>query len=112
MKNIQQHLLVAAMLLGFAVAGIKEDIEKAKNEYNDMIYKGYSPKESFYNMSDEMAGWTTASSMGAGIGFAVFALSYIYTVAAIFMDINKSKKEYIDLIELDKRELARLELSQ
>ena len=32
MKNIQQHLLVAAMLLGFAVAGIKEDIEKAKNE--------------------------------------------------------------------------------
>ena len=41
MKNIQQHLLVAAMLLGFAVAGIKEDIENAKNEYNDMIYKGY-----------------------------------------------------------------------
>ena len=106
MKNIQQHIIMAAMLVTFAMAQ-----NEAEKEYKDSIYKGVTPKESFYKMSAEMNVWSSTSTAGAGIGFAVFALSYIYTVGAIFFDISKSKKEYIDLIEFDKKEIQRLELS-
>ena len=98
--------MMAAMLVTFAMAQ-----KEAEKEYADSIYKGVTPKESFYNMSDEMNVWDGQSQIGAGLGFAVFALSYIYTVGAIFFDISKSKKEYLDLIEFDKKEIQRLELS-
>ena len=106
MKNSQQHLIMAAMLITFAMAQ-----KKAELEYKDSIYKGVSPKKSFYNMSDDRSMWDAQSQIGAGVGFAVFALSYIYTVGAIFFDISKSKKEYLDLIEFDKKEIQRLGLS-
>ena len=52
MKNIQQHLIMAAMLVTFAMAQ-----KEAEKEYADSIYKGVTPKESFYNMSDELNVW-------------------------------------------------------
>ena len=38
---------------------------------------------------------------GAFIGFIIFGISYIYVVISIFYDINKSKHQYMELVEED-----------
>ena len=48
---------------------------------------------------------------GAFIGFIIFGISYIYVVISIFYDINKSKHEYMELIEEDLSIISQLNVS-
>jgi len=49
---------------------------------------------------------------GAFIGFIIFGISYVYVVISIFYDINKSKHEYMELIEEDLAIIQQLNISQ
>ena len=48
---------------------------------------------------------------GAFIGFIIFGISYIYVVISIFYDINKSKHEYMELVEEDLAIIQQLNVS-
>ena len=48
---------------------------------------------------------------GAFIGFIIFGISYVYVVISIFYDINKSKHEYMELIEEDLAIIQQLNIS-
>ena len=69
-----------------------------------------SPKESFYNQSADLNGWTTTDTVGCIIGFTIFGLLYIYTVGYIFVDIRNRGTYYDDLIENDVAEMVKLGL--
>ena len=45
---------------------------------------------------------------GAFLGFIVFGISYIYVVIYIFYDINRSKHQYLEMIEEDKQMIKNL----
>ena len=48
---------------------------------------------------------------GAFIGFIIFGVSYVFVVVSIFYDINKSKHEYLELVENDLNEINNLGVS-
>ena len=62
-------------------------------------------------MSPNNNPWNNSMTAGAFIGFIVFGVSYIYVVIYIFFDINRSKHEYLNLVEEDKHEITKLNVS-
>ena len=70
-------------------------------EEEQSIYRGSTPIESFRRNSPNNNPWTDTMTAGAFIGFIIFGISYIYVVISIFYDINKSKHEYMELVEED-----------
>ena len=92
MKSVLAYVLAALMLSYVAAA----DDEQS-------VFRGSTPFNSWKGMSDNNNPWDSGSTAGAIIGFAVFGLSYIYVVIMIFADINKSKNDYIEMVEDDKR---------
>ena len=74
-------------------------------------YKGFTPKESFYNMSPpEGNDWKSRSVAGAVLGFAVFGCAYLMTIISIILDIRKSSNNYDQMIEEDLATLKNLGL--
>ena len=103
MKSVLTYVLAALMLASKVTA---------ENQVDDAsIFKGFSPKASHENMSGNNNPWTGGSTAGAIIGFSVFALSYIFVVIYIFYDINKSKNQYIEMVEEDKNIISQLRVS-
>ena len=97
MKSVLAHLLMAAALLSYARADDHEDdVDEAS------VFRGMTPMSSWNNQSPNNNPWTGTSTAGAAIGFIVFGLSYIYVVVYIFFDINRSKNEYLEMVEEDK----------
>ena len=74
-------------------------------------FRGSTPTSSWKNMSPNNNPWVGSAQAGAVIGFSVFALSYIYVVIYIFFDINRSKKQYIELVEEDLATISQLGVS-
>ena len=70
-------------------------------EEEESIYRGSTPHESFKNNSPNNNPWNDTMTAGAFIGFIIFGISYIYVVISIFYDINKSKHQYMELVEED-----------
>lgn len=66
------------------------------------IFRGSTPVESWMKNSPNNNPWDGTMTAGAFIGFILFGLSYIYVVIYIFYDINRSKHQYIEMIEEDK----------
>ena len=79
MKSTSAYVLAALML----VSVYAQDEEST--------FSGFTPKISFENMSPDNNPWSGTTQAGAGIGFTLLGLSYLYTVAMIFWDITKSK---------------------
>ena len=92
--NLKSYILMAVAFLG----GAAQKIETG------------SPLESFMVISAQNNSWEERYPIGAIIGFALFGLAYVITVIKIFIDINKRKNEYDEIIEDDKAELSRLGL--
>ena len=90
------------MMLAAVMA--EEDVEQS-------IYRGMSPKSSFDRNSPNNNPWTDTMTAGAFIGFIIFGISYIYVVIYIFYDINRSKHEYMELVEEDKSIINQLGVS-
>ena len=59
---------------------------------------GKSPKESFHEMSLADEEWADSSKVGAILGFVVFGIALLGTVAAIFYDTHKRSQEYDEKI--------------
>ena len=97
------HSLMAASMMLAAVMA-EEDVEQS-------IYRGMSPKSSFDRNSPNNNPWTDTMTAGAFIGFIIFGISYIYVVIYIFYDINRSKHEYMELVEEDKSIINQLGVS-
>ena len=66
------------------------------------IFRGVTPRESWLKNSPNNNPWDGNMTAGAFIGFILFGISYIYVVIYIFYDINRSKHQYIEMIEEDK----------
>ena len=97
------HSLMAASMMLAAVMA-EEDVEQS-------IYRGMTPKSSFDRNSPNNNPWTDTMTAGAFIGFIIFGISYIYVVIYIFYDINRSKHEYMELVEEDKSIINQLGVS-
>ena len=97
------HSLMAASMMLAAVMA-EEDAEQS-------IYRGMTPKSSFDRNSPNNNPWTDTMTAGAFIGFIIFGISYIYVVIYIFYDINRSKHEYMELVEEDKSIINQLGVS-
>ena len=59
-------------------------------------------------MSGDNNPWSDSAKAGAGLGYALLGLSYIYTIVMIFADIDRSKKEYTEMVEEDKATIRNL----
>ena len=97
MKSVLAQLLLAAALLSYARAdNHEEEVDEAS------VFRGFTPMSSWGNQSPNNNPWDGTNTAGAAIGFIVFGLSYIYVVVYIFFDINRSKNEYLEMVEEDK----------
>ena len=78
----------------------------------ESIFRGSTPLQSFKRNSPNNNPWDDSMTAGAFIGFIIFGISYVYVVISIFYDINKSKHEYMELIEEDLAIIQQLNISQ
>ena len=101
MKSITAYVL--SMLLALAAAA--ETAESAST------FRGSTPFKSWETNSPDNNPWSGGATAGAIIGFSLFGVSYIFVVIYIFMDINKSKKEYQEMVEEDKNTIKQLNVS-
>ena len=100
MKSIPAYVMAALMV---AVTSAAETEESAST------FRGIMSKDAWMNnMSPNNNPWTDSSTAGAIVGFAVFALSYLYVVVYIFYDINKSKNAYMEMVDEDKNTIRQL----
>ena len=69
-----------------------------------------SPRSSFQGMSEDMNAWSDSGIVGATLGYAAFGAAYLFTVAAIFMDMDARGKLYDEMIKDDLAQLRSLGL--
>ena len=67
-----------------------------------------SPDASFYVQSENLNKFDGTRTVGAILGFAAFGVAFMTTVVMIFIDINKRKNDYEEMIIDDKVEMTRL----
>ena len=60
-----------------------------------------SPKESFYNQSKNLNTQPQVANILMLVGFVLFGLAYLYTVAMIFIDTANRDAETATLLEND-----------
>ena len=70
--------------------------------------KSFSPRASFYLMSEDLNGWTQIEAILAIVGFVIFFGMYAFTVIYIFVDTYRRGVEYEELIENDKQTMTSL----
>ena len=59
-------------------------------------------------MSENQNSIEGAGQIGAILGFAAFGVAFLTTVVMIFIDIQKRKKEYEEMIQDDKQQMQHL----
>ena len=75
------------------------------------IFRGITARDE-RDMSPNNNPWTTQSTAGAIIGFALLGVSWLYVVVYIFYDINRSYKNYQEMIDEDKDIIRQLNVSK
>ena len=98
MKSMYTLLTVALMA---ALVMAQDDAEPS-------FYRGFTSKNSFRINSPNNNPWTSGMTTGAFLGFILFGCSYIYVVIYIFYDINRSKHQYLEMVQDDKDTISRL----
>ena len=92
-------IATVALLLGYA--------------YASSHIKVYSKKESFYNMSTDLNNpQPQTANILMYVGFVLFGLAYIYTIAYIFYDTSKRDEETATLLEKDEADIRELKLNK
>ena len=109
--NLKYISFVAVALLGLANAQEAVPIAAvettaAKEELKPLV--PYSAIKSFSVKSPDFNTWDERYPIPAVIGFALFGIAYVVTVAAIFWSIRQSKIDYDEMIQDDLNEMRKL----
>ena len=70
------------------------------------VFQGCSPVKSFMVQSPNAGStWSGSATAGCILGFGIFGIMYLFTIASIFYDISKRKAMYDADVEDDIRKL-------